>query len=151
MVYCGMRGLVNCGICVKCLLRFVKVWYPHPSRSLHLQWSNCTTAPMPVKQPWKIWATNAQVSKQKLYNKRYNKTNHGNTMRSERYILVRYTTQTGSSMWILTWYGYRLANVPYLCIQTQWDTVVSKSLYKEHPPITYTADTVSSYQHITCE
>ena len=90
-MYCGMRGLVNCRICVKCLLRFVKAWYPHPSRSLHLQCSNCTTAPMPVKQPWKIWATNAQVSKQKLYNKRYNKTNHGNTMRSERYILVRYT------------------------------------------------------------
>ena len=31
------------------------IFYPYPSGLRHWHWGNCMIAPVPVKQPWRIW------------------------------------------------------------------------------------------------
>ena len=47
------------------LLRFsTDILYPYPSGLLHWHWGNHMIAPVPVKQPWRIWANGFYINLQ---------------------------------------------------------------------------------------
>ena len=56
------------------LLCCVLLWFgtdPHPSGLLHWHWGNHSIAPVPMKQPWKIWANKSYISTMNLLTKQH--------------------------------------------------------------------------------
>ena len=54
-------------------------YYPYPSGLLPWHWVNLVIAPVPMKQPWRIWVNRSHESVRKsLYN--HNKTKHNKPM-----------------------------------------------------------------------
>ena len=55
----------------------VSIWWrrhAHPVGLLHQHWNNLTIAPVPVKQPWRIWLKRSHRSLRNSYN--HNETRH---------------------------------------------------------------------------
>ena len=92
-----LLGLFSCVIQAQYVLRhmgmvYALLWfgdspfYPYPSGLLHWHWGNLMIAPVPVKQPWKIWVNRSHESiRSSWYN--HNKTKHSKTQQNYVYIL----------------------------------------------------------------
>ena len=106
------------------LLCFVLLWldsgqfYPYSSRLLHWHWGN-TIAPVPVKQPWRIWANAHHKSNSSIYN--HDKTIcifHGIYCMVCLMVFVLYSTLNYLKLRVMCFMCSHF-NI-YLCSHSQW-------------------------------
>ena len=93
-VYCWYNDSISQKLCTRFMLccvflSFGTGWfYLYPSGLLHWHWGNHTIAPVPVKQPWRIWINGSYKSANEW--RHYHKTKNNNAMGN----LFLYTVRT---------------------------------------------------------
>ena len=109
----GWRFVVFVLFCFVLFLLSTGWFYPYPSRLLHWHWGNLMIAPVPVKQPWRIWINATQES------------NMNNKTKSKSYWVLAVRHCQGRCLCLGLTYG--LATVPMVRV------VIPRSLWRRQP------------------